>query len=114
MTDDEENQLLTIDDFNWFTGSGVALKCSFDLDTREDDMVSIDIKLVPSRLSSDGIAFEISITEFKAENDYEADEILKYYRRNLSLSYLNQCLLTKYKKYTDITLEQFLSKIGVL
>ena len=112
--ENKEETILTIADFEWFTGGGVSLKCSWDLNQRDDEIASIYIKLVPSRLSSDGTAFEISITEFKAENDYEADEILKYYRKNLSLSYLNQCLLTKYNMSVDITLEQFLSKIGVL
>lgn len=110
----EKETILTIADFEWFTGGGVSLKCSWDLNQRDDEIASIDIKLVPSRLSSDGTAFEISITEFKAENDYEADEILKYYRKNLSLSYLNQCLLTKYNMRVDITLKQFLSRIGKL
>ena len=119
--ENKEKTILTIADFEWFTGGGVSLKCSWDLNQRDDEIVSIDIeiasidiKLVPSRLSSDGTAFEISITEFKAENDYDADKILKYYRKNLSLSYLNQCLLTKYNMSVDITLEQFLSKIGIL
>ena len=112
--ENKEKTILTIADFEWFTGGGVSLKCSWDLNQRDDEIASIDIKLVPSRLSSDGTAFEISITEFKAENDYDADKILKYYRKNLSLSYLNQCLLTKYNMSVDITLEQFLSKIGVL
>ena len=110
----KDETILTIADFEWFTGGGVSLKCSWDLNQRDDEIASIDIKLVPSRLSSDGTAFEISITEFKAENDYDADEILKYYRKNLSLSYLNQCLLTKYNMRVDITLEQFLSRIGIL
>ena len=110
----KDETILTIADFEWFTGGGVSLKCSWDLNQRDDEIASIDIKLVPSRLSSDGTAFEISITEFKAENDYDADEILKYYRKNLSLSYLNQCLLTKYNMSVDITLDQFLSRIGKL
>ena len=110
----KDETILTIADFEWFTGGGVSLKCSWDLNQRDDEIASIDIKLVPSRLSSDGTAFEISITEFKAENDYDADEILKYYRKNLSLSYLNQCLLTKYNMRVDITLDQFLSRIGIL
>ena len=111
---EEEEVILTIANFEWFTGGGVSLKCSWDLNQRDDEIASIDIKIIPSRLSSDGTAFEISITEFKAENDYDADEILKYYRKNLSLSYLNQCLLTKYNMRVDITLEQFLSRIGIL
>lgn len=110
----KDETILTIADFEWFTGGGVSLKCSWDLNQRDDEIASIDIKIIPSRLSSDGTAFEISITEFKAENDYDADEILKYYRKNLSLSYLNQCLLTKYNTRVDITLEQFLSRIGIL
>ena len=110
----KDETILTIADFEWFTGGGVSLKCSWDLNQRDDEIASIDIKLVPSRLSSDGTAFEISITEFKAENDYDADKILKYYRKNLSLSYLNQCLLTKYNMSVDITLDQFLSRIGIL
>lgn len=110
----KDETILTIADFEWFTGGGVSLKCSWDLNQRDDEIASIDIKLVPSRLSSDGTAFEISITEFKAENDYDADKILKYYRKNLSLSYLNQCLLTKYNMSVDITLDQFLSRIGKL
>ena len=112
--ENKEKTILTIADFEWFTGGGVSLKCSWDLNQRDDEIASIDIKLVPSRLSSDGTAFEISITEFKAENDYDADKILKYYRKNLSLSYLNQCLLTKYNMSVDITLDQFLSRIGKL
>ena len=112
--ENKEKTILTIADFEWFTGGGVSLKCSWDLNQRDDEIASIDIKLVPSRLSSDGTAFEISITEFKAENDYDADKILKYYRKNLSLSYLNQCLLTKYNMSVDITLDQFLSRIGIL
>lgn len=114
IPESNKSRTITIDDFYWFTLGGASLKCSWDLDTRDGELVSVDIKLVQSKLSRDCVAFEFSITEFKAENDYEADELLKYHRKNLSLSYLNQCLLTKYNVSVDITLEQFLAKIGKL
>lgn len=107
-----EEHILTIANFEWFTNSGVALKCSWDL--KDEEMVSVDIKIVPSAQNVGSVIFEFSITEFSSENDYEANEILKYYRLNFSLDHLNKCLLTKYNVRVDITLEQFLSRIGIL
>lgn len=107
-----EEHILIIANFEWYTRGGVALKCSWNL--KDEEMVSVDIKIVPSAQNVGSVIFEFSITEFSSENDYEANEILKYYRLNFSLDHLNKCLLTKYKVRVDITLEQFLSKIGVL
>lgn len=107
-----EEHIITSADFEWYTRSGVALKCDWDL--KEEESVSVNIKIVPSAQNVGSVIFEFSITEFSSENDYEANEILKYYRLNFSLDHLNKCLLTKYNVKVDITLEQFLSKIGIL
>ena len=107
-----EESVVTSADFEWCKNSGVALNCSWDLKDKES--VSVDIKIVPSAQNVGSVIFEFSITEFSSENDYEANEILKYYRLNFSLDNLNKLLLTKYNTRVDITLEQFLSKIGIL